>query len=102
MTTALAHKTDPQTSHTAAATISAKDQIKAAILALLTEEPRAAFELTEAYFNLRVTNGWPACKPDGIAKRLSELHKVDHLVEETGRTVMSPYDRPATVWQVTS
>lgn len=100
MSTALAHRADPVTSHIAAASISAKQQIKNALIALLEEEPRAAFELTEAYFNLREANGWPACKPDGIAKRLSELHKVDHLVVETDRTVMSPYNRPAVVWQV--
>lgn len=102
MPTALAHRSDPETSFTAAEELnmSAKDHIKAIILEELAEEPMAAFQLTDLYFELRAKFGWPDCKTDGIAKRLSELHN-EHRVQDSGRRVMSPYGRPAVVWQVT-
>ncbi|MET0886753.1 MAG: hypothetical protein ABWX92_09910 [Mycetocola sp.] len=101
--TILAHRNDPITSDLAAESLdrNANTVTKSAILALLAEEPRAVFALTEAYFNLREANGWPACKPDGIAKRTSELH-VENRIEPSGRTAETPFGRQATVWQVAS
>jgi hypothetical protein len=97
----LAHRSDPISSHLAAARLNPSDRarVKRAVLQLLAEEPRPTFKLTTAYFNLRVANGWPSVKPDGIAKRLSELHKAGQ-VEETGELVRSPYDRDVVVWRV--
>jgi hypothetical protein len=101
MSTALAHRNDPDTSHIAAAALnpSDKERIKAAILVMLGEKPKASFQLTKLYFKFRTFRGWPDCKEDGIAKRLSELVNAD-LVIDTGKRVTSPYKRPAVVWAV--
>lgn len=101
MPTALAHRSDPQTSHIAAESLNQSDvdRIKAIILDELAKKPQAAFQLSRRYFKFRAAFGWPDCKTDGIAKRLSELHKA-HLVTDSGRTVQSPYKRPAVVWMV--
>lgn len=99
MTTKLAHRNDPDTSFTAAETLSNTAQVKAIILAELAKKPQATFELVNRYVKFRAPMGWPMCKPDSVAKRLSELHN-DKLVQDSGRRVMGEYGKPVAVWEV--
>jgi hypothetical protein len=98
-TTALAHRSDPETSHVAAASLNqaANSAMKAAILDILAERPRAAFEVTGAYFARRTAHGWPDSKTDGIAKRLSELRVAGRIVD-SGERHRTQFGRPAVVW----
>jgi hypothetical protein len=99
VTSVLAHRNDPDTSHIAAAALNSSDKaiIKAVIVDLLAKKPRAQFQLTAYYVKFRRAFGWPDCKPDSIAKRLSELVN-DGLVVDTERRIQSPYSRPVAVW----
>ena len=99
----LAHRTDPVTSHDAAAAVddTKKTQIFAALIEMLTERPRAAFELRREYFALAAEKGWPDdIEPHSVARRLSELHGQGRI-RESGRRVPSPRGRTATVWEIT-
>lgn len=100
--TILAHTSDPYTSDLAAESLgrNANSVTKAAILTLLRTHPSPVFELTERYFIMRDLYDWPACKPDGIAKRASELHR-EGLIEPSGATAVTPFGRSAVVWAVT-
>lgn len=97
----LSHRNDPPTSADAAAHLnpSKTAQVQQAILELLAEEPRAAFQLQAAYFELAKDNGWPIVQPHSVPRRLSQLH-VAGLVRESGRRVMSPAGATATVWEI--
>lgn len=101
--TALAHTHDPDTSHEAAARLdpARKGALKAAIILILTEKPRTAYETAEEYFRLALTMHWPLVKFDSIAKRISELHN-DGAVRRTDGTRDTPFDRAAVVWEVAS
>lgn len=104
MRTTLAHTADPDTSHIAAAALNATqtERVQEAILFMLREKPRAAFQLTERYFKFRGAFGWPeGVKPDSIAKRLSQLVK-DGAVVDTGRRASTKWGRPAAIWAVAS
>lgn len=99
--TILAHLSDPITSDLAAESLDPTklSATKRAILELLTESPRTVPELTEAYFNLREANGWPLCKPDGIAKRTSDLHNERFIVESGLPAKRGPYGKLCAVWE---
>lgn len=101
MATALAHRTDPDTSHHAAETLNVdvSGEVKGAILTLLLERPRAAFQLTAIYFSRREANGWPLVKTDNIAKRLSELRVAGRVVD-SGERAVSQYGKPAVIWRL--
>lgn len=96
----LARTTDPQTSHTAAAQLDAHQLglQKAAILELLTEQPRDDHELTHAYFNLAIERGWPVTDWDSIRKRRSQLTEAGAVI--AFGTHPGRYTRPVTVWTV--
>ena len=101
MTTALAHKNDPQTSHDAAASLNPDTtaELKRVILDLLRRQPRAQFKLTAFYVKFQRANSWPKVKDDSVAKRLSELVKAD-LVIDSGRRDVSPYGKSVVIWAV--
>lgn len=101
MSTALAHRNDPDTSHIAAERLSKEDLsvMKGAILYLLRVRPVGVHQLTGDYFALRELKQWPKVKPDSVAKRLSELVKAG-LVVNTGEHAPGLYGRPVAVWAV--
>lgn len=98
--TELVHADDPQTSFIAADALSDEQrrEIKGAIIMLLSEHPRTVSELTREYFTWRRENHWPGCKPDSIAKRVSELVNAGQ-VHASGK-VTGDYGRPVNVWAV--
>lgn len=108
MSTALAHRADPDASHEAARTLADTAQVKSAIRELLAEEPRTDFQLAVAYFNLAELRGWPMVQPHSIARRRSELrhrhHEVRAVLDDDGREVRipSPDGATATVWELVS
>lgn len=97
----LAYGKDPDTSKLAAA-LQRPDKtarVMAAILELLAEKPRAAFELRDSYFSLREANGWPIVQPHSIARRLSQLH-MQGRVKENGDRVKTPDHATAARWEI--
>lgn len=101
MHTQLAHTSDPDTSHIAAAALSKEErsQVKAAILELLSVREHTVPQLTQLYRNMRAIKGWPDVKLDSIAKRCSELVVAERVVD-TGKRVDGLYGRPVAVWAV--
>jgi hypothetical protein len=103
-----AHRGDPVASIDAASRMSPTKAaaVKRAILELLAERPRAAFELQSAYVELRTICGWPLVQPHSVNRRLSDLHNegaVRPLLDEDGEQVRipSPAGATATVWECT-
>lgn len=105
-TTSLAHRGDPDASVEAALSVnsSAKERLFEAIITILTEESRAAFQVQETYFNLREANGWPDVQPHSVNRRMSDLHNAGRIrpVEVMGEQwrIPSPAGATATVWEV--
>lgn len=101
MTTALAHRNDPNTSHLAAAALDPEEnnRVKGAILSILDGHSMPVFQLTGAYFARRDAAGWPFVKPDSIAKRLSELRKAGKVID-SGERVKGQFDRLVVVWAI--
>lgn len=98
MTTGKWHHDDPATSKKAGVRVDT-GTLRSILYQLLTERPRAAFQLRDYYFRFADGNGWPKVKPDSINKRISDLHKAG-LIEESGKTATTEYDREAVIWQV--
>ncbi|MET0716373.1 MAG: hypothetical protein ABWY57_15820 [Mycetocola sp.] len=106
--TALAHEGDPDASVEAALALQAKpkQQVFDAIVAILEEEARAAFQVQQVYLERSADNGWPdlSRSPHSVNKRLSELHKAGRIrpVEVMGEQwrIPSPAGATATVWEV--
>lgn len=105
--TTLAHTNDPDASHAAAANLDRKKSalVKQAIIELLAERPRAAFELQSAYMELRGICGWPLVQPHSVNRRLSELHgagAVRPVLDDHGDQVRIPTKdgATATVWEI--
>lgn len=98
----LARTSDPDTSQDAAAVAALSPQsrdIKSAILhALRRHGPRTAFELRELYL---VDGIGPACQPNTINRRVSDLANIG-LVVDTGTRRKTPDNRSAIVWRVVS
>lgn len=99
--TTLAHSTDPDTSHEAAASLNKQDVavMKQAILYLLVHCPDTAWNTTNRYFRYRESFHWPFAKRDSIAKRMSELHR-DGLIRRTDQRRATGYGRMAVVMEV--
>jgi hypothetical protein len=93
MRTAKARKTDPSTSHDAAASVDNITKTQEYVLKAL-RRPRADVELVEAY---RAFKTAPRASESGIRSRRAEL--VDRgLVVDTGRRVRLDSGRFAIVW----
>lgn len=104
-TNTMAHTNDPETSHIAALRVDphVSARLKHAIIDLLAESPRTGDELTVAYFNLAVVNGWPwYVDRHNVKRRLSELHTTHHVIRESGDRRPSAHGRPATVWELST
>lgn len=97
----LAHRGDPETSHDAARSLTGKEEVFAAILLILAEEPLTAEELEFEYNTHREAEGWPQVAYRSVAKRLSELHRM-HKVVRTGERRGTVAGATASVWAVAS
>lgn len=99
----LARTLDPETSHAAADGLNSETVTRqmAAVLELLTEEPRDDRELVDAYFNLADEREWPHTEADSIRKRRSHLSKMTppRVVAE-GRHRSRHTGKLVTVWKV--
>lgn len=84
--TALAHTDDPDTSHEAAAGVTGKDLVFAAITQIISSTlfPLTADDITGIYFREAEERGWPLVDSYSVKHRLSEMHK-DGRVEVAGR-----------------
>lgn len=88
-----ARKTDPTTSHEAAASVDNLTATKQAILKALNH-PRTDVDLISAYHNLK---GAPVASESGIRSRRAELVTAG-LVVDTGARIKLPSGRHAIVW----
>jgi len=102
-TKTMSHSSDPDTSRIAAESVDPHKSmlLKLALIDLLVENPRNGDELTDAYYNLAETNGWPVFVDHHNPKRrLSELHQKHHVIRESGERRPSRMGKLATVWQL--
>lgn len=100
----LAHRNDPATSHDAVPADT--ERLRSALMELLREAPRAAFQLEVAYDDLAFMNGWPLdIDPYSIHRRLSELHMAKQIrpvvADEEEVRLKNPKSKAfQTVWEV--
>ena len=91
-----ARKTDPTTSHEAAASVTAVTGTQGAILRLLFT-PQYDDELVDRYYTLVDAGLAPNASPSGIRSRRAELVEKG-WVEDTGARVKLTSGRRAIVW----
>jgi hypothetical protein len=102
MMPAYARRTDPETSHAAAASIG-EDSLRAsqaAVLAVLrTHGPLVDVELDEMYDQMRI-DGWPIPEqsPSGLRTRRRELVDLGFVID-TGERGMLESGRRAILWR---
>lgn len=97
-----ARRSDPATSHAAAASISRRTQVtcQQAVLACLTMlRCSDDVNLCVTYERIAGHHGWPVQSQSGIRTRRSELVAAG-LVVDTGRKVTLASGRQAVVWAV--
>jgi len=99
--TSLARTHDPRSSVQAGAAVersNAATAQKAAIIALLREQPMTDRALTTRYMAVAVERGYPGTEPDSVRKRRSDLTRASIVVfdhfEQNGR------GRDIAVWKV--
>ncbi|WP_440711814.1 hypothetical protein [Herbiconiux sp. YIM B11900] len=104
-----AHTNDPEASHLASAIVANStntERIRAALLLLLMEDPRPAFRLEQAYYELRYMNGWPSVTDVySLRRRLSELRIAGLIVpvmdgDDEVRETSPTSGKSQTVWRV--
>jgi len=88
-----ARKTDPQTSHDAAESVTNLTQTQATILRVL-KRPRTDAQLVEAYRKLKRA---PLASESGIRSRRAELVEKG-LVADSGDRALTPFNRRSIVW----
>lgn len=98
MLNAKARKTDPQTSHEAATSVSESNRVYQVIKALLSV-PMTDEELAEAYAIATAQNIAPQQSPSGLRTRRNELYRA-RQVEPIGYG-KSNSNRRAIIWQTT-
>lgn len=101
----VAHRDDPDTSHTAAANLAGTEAVKLAILTLLREstDGLTAFEAQDRYIDQRAARGWPQVQPHSINRRMSDMHKeTPARVRDTSRRRPTPSGATAVVWSVSA
>lgn len=94
---AVARKTDPATSHEAAASVTNITETQQAILTLLTW-PKTDEDLVDVYYQMADSNGWRHASPSGIRSRRAEL-TARGLIEDTGGRVKLRSGRFAILWR---
>lgn len=93
-----ARRSDPQTSHTAAATVRGVTATHARIKALLRDEgPMTDEQIAEAWERMVTIAAWPKGSPSGLRTRRAELVDRGEVVD-TGRTAQTKAGRRTTVW----
>ncbi len=90
-----ARRTDPQTSHDAAASVDNVTITQSYVLQAL-RKPRTDPELIEAYRNIRKA---PPASESGIRTRRAELVDKGFVVDSGVRSI-TPFGRQAIVWSV--
>lgn len=101
-TVALARRTDPETSHVAAASLSAvrlTTAQRAVLVALHEFGPLCDHELVDIYKRVRVEYGFPEQTDSSIRSRRSDLTKKLGLVVLDGHG-RAPSGKPANRWRV--
>lgn len=94
---ARARRTDPETSHLAAATVETVTTADAVLMAFILHGPMADFELEDYYGEVYRLYKWPRQSPSGIRSRRSEL-VTGGMLFDTGRRIPTPSGRLAIVW----
>lgn len=95
---ARARKTDPTTSHEAAATVKNIDQVRNGILTLLSIEGMTDTQLVDSYKRMvRVVGGFPDASESGIRSRRAELVRAGAVIDSGDRDKL-PSGRRAIVW----
>lgn len=90
-----ARNTDPQTSHTAAESVTNLTHTQATILRVL-KRPRTDTQLIEAFRRLKRA---PLASESGIRSRRAELVEKG-LVVDSGQRGVTPFNRRSIVWAV--
>lgn len=101
-TVAHARRTDPETSHAAAASVEDLRPRQRAVLTLLAAQPSHHDALIERYRAWHTTNPeeFPRQAPSGIRTRVAELRDVGYVRDSGGRVTL-PSGRHAIVWEAT-
>lgn len=98
--TPLARRTDPGTSHAAAASATRKaEQCREHVRTILDRHPEGLTlaDLVELHAAAVRVHAWPAYSPSGIRSRCAELVDSGEVVD-TGRRTKMPSGRRAIVW----
>ena len=98
----VARRTDPETSHDAAASVDPRRMrtLHRAQLVLLSVEPACHTELWERYNNHRRDLGWPIVSESGFRTRVAELVGYGY-VEASGRKAVLDTGRHSIIWRIT-
>ncbi len=96
-----ARKSDPVTSHQAAAKITNPGPVRDKILHVLGNCPRTDEQIAERYSLCVEKFGWPKCSPSGLRSRRSELVALG-FVEDSGKTDKTAMGNDAIVWRLVS
>lgn len=91
-----ARRSDPETSHRAAAAVQNLSETKQYILNLLAEQPSTDFEIQDRWADA----GLPIISPSGLRTRRAELVE-EGLLVDSGQTRLGPTGRAFTVWTTT-
>lgn len=93
-----ARRTDPATSHAAAASVRGTTATHTRIVYLLREQgPLTDEEIASAWQEMVTIAGWPKVSPSGLRTRRAELVDRGQIVD-TGRTRLTKARRHTTVW----
>lgn len=93
-----ARRADPQTSHSAAASVRGVSATHARVKALLRDEgPMTDEGIAEAWERMVTIAAWPRVSPSGLRTRRAELVDRGEVVD-TLRTTMTQAGRLTTVW----
>lgn len=99
---AAARRTDPETSHDAAASVDPRRMrtLHRAQLVLLSVEPACHWELWQRYNDHRRDLGWPIVSESGFRTRCAELVGMG-FAEDSGRKATLPTGRHSIIWRIT-
>lgn len=99
---AVARRTDPETSHQAAASVRDISKTHERILEVLDRYgPATDEEIYSYYFNLAQLFEWPPASPSGLRSRRAELVTLGK-VYDTGNKGHTSAGRPTTIWELSA
>ena len=102
---AVARKTDPGTSHAAAADVSLRAttvRSRVAAIFAVAEEPMTQDQLIGAYKRNSMRLGWPPASDSSIRTRCNELWRDGEVERVEGEAGKSRHGRAAILWRAAS